>query len=339
MSAMKYTAPMTFLICLLATSAAYTQMSPEEAMRLLKDKEKAATQVESGDDGGTGKQLRIGSWNIEWLGTPSSRSGIARDKAQSVDDIARYIASARLDVLSLQEIRPDDGVDDDPDSESQIIADALAKLSEREGQTWDHILIPTKGGSGSQLTGVAWNTEVVTRIGDPIQIHPEAGKVDDNGRPVKLWTAGPRAPYGLILSAGEGLTDIVVVPIHWKSDYNGTFEDQRAKEAQEIVDGLPVVFNDSDVLIIGDSNCGTTREQAIQVLGAAGWKDLNARDLPTHVADLSLDRVFVPVSQPEFEKSRQQVFKMRGFSPEQFKERLSDHYMVITTVSVMEDDD
>src|SRR3954447_18746212 len=51
--------------------------------------------------------LRLGSWNIENLGSPGSRRGPGQGKLQDPRDLAKYIRYARVDLLALQEITAD----------------------------------------------------------------------------------------------------------------------------------------------------------------------------------------------------------------------------------------
>ncbi len=48
--------------------------------------------------------ITVGTWNIEWLGKPNMRSGVAHDVAQKPDDLAAYIDLSDVDILALEEI-------------------------------------------------------------------------------------------------------------------------------------------------------------------------------------------------------------------------------------------
>src|SRR5207253_2069183 len=57
--------------------------------------------------------VRVGAWNIEWLGNPAKR----RNLPQEPDDLARYIRASKVDLLGLNEITGDAG-GDEPRSET-----------------------------------------------------------------------------------------------------------------------------------------------------------------------------------------------------------------------------
>src|SRR5271155_2580886 len=46
------------------------------------------------------KKVRLGTWNIEWLGNP----GMRKKAAQKPEDIAKYIMASKVDLLGLNEI-------------------------------------------------------------------------------------------------------------------------------------------------------------------------------------------------------------------------------------------
>jgi hypothetical protein len=278
--------------------------------------------------------IRVGAWNIEWLGTPQRRSGPAKDRLQTPEALAEYILAADVDVLGLEETKIDaeDGTDT-----NRVLQQALAIVEEQRGGHWQHRLFPASYGR-DQCTGIAWDAARVTPLDDP-RVATNPNQTSAQGKP--LWS---RPPRGLVFSAGRGLTDFVVVVIHMKSDYGGDFAAHRSEEAQHLVRDLPDVFDDPDVMIIGDTNCGSHDEPAIVTLTAAGFVDLNAQDVETHWRYGALDRVFVPADQPEFARQCFEVlsgsfFGARDLTVEDFKVRYSDHFMVISEVDVMPDDD
>jgi predicted extracellular nuclease len=278
--------------------------------------------------------IRVGAWNIEWLGSPERRSGPAENHAQTSTALAKYILESRVDILGLAEVAQD--VEDRPGTNATLTA-ALRLVEQQTGGKWQHRLFPARSGR-NQCCGIAWDTTRVTLLGEPCPItQPERTSLQSK----PLWS---RPPYGLTFSAGEGLTDFVVVVIHMKSDYGGDFSHHRAEEAVHLTLDLPGVIQDGDVIIIGDANCGTHMEPAVAAIEAGGFIDLNADDTPTHWTYGALDRAFVPADQPEFADRYFEVFgdsfiNAHGLSIEQFKVDYSDHFMVITQVTVLPDDD
>ncbi len=290
----------------------------------------------------TPRKIRIGAWNIEWLSQPDKRYGDAQGKTQTAEDLADYILAARVEALALEEICPtnlDNPESYDPEVDgpldNEVLRAALEIVSKRTKGEWLFRLFPSAGTTRwtNQLTGIAWNSTKLTVLGESWPV------IDYDKSQSKSWY---RPPWATAFSTGEGMTDLVIIPIHMKAYEEAA--PHRAKEAAELVEALANSDGDPDVLIIGDSNCHKGDEQAIAIYKAAGFIDLNKRDLPTHVGTPPLDRVFVPKDQPEFAKRFFQVFDKpymarRRLKPNGFHERYSDHFMVITTVQAGEDDD
>lgn len=281
-----------------------------------------------------GDDVRIGAWNIEWLGTPNSRSGPARGRAQEPNDLAAYIVAARVHVLGLAEIASDDA---DGPWTSSIISRTLRQVSRETGGQWRHTLYPAHSGR-NQVCGVAWDASRLTPVGDPVLI-TRTRRDSSQGKP--LWS---RPAVGQLFSAGAGLSDFLVVMCHNKSDYGGSFAVHRGEEAELFLSELPAANVDPDILLIGDMNCQNSGEPLVQRFVAAGFVNLNHEDIPTHVRYGALDRAFAPADQPEFAARHFEVFSTaflgdRNLTPEDFKVRFSDHFMVITTIRVMADDD
>ena len=284
----------------------------------------------------SGQQIRIGAWNIEWLGSPESRSGPAKHIAQKPEALADYIKAGHVAVLAVEECAV---TEESPMLQNETLRAALNQINQQTGSRWSHRLFPARSGR-NQNVGVCWDARAVTPIGEPILVTPAEGE-SSQGKP--LWS---RPAWAQKFSAGDGLTDFYVIPMHLKSDYQGKFDAHRAEEARELIAQLPqrISDGDHDIIIAGDSNADTHNEPAVEALVGAGFVDLNARDTSTHVRYGALDRIFVPADQPEF-KGR--VFEVlsenyrsaKGLSSEAFKKYYSDHFMVITTIVVMPDDD
>ena len=278
--------------------------------------------------------LRLGAWNIEWLDFAQNRSGLSANRAQKPEDLASYIEASGVDILALEEICIDSS------GTSPTLKQALRLLSESQGQTWKYLLFPKKDGAPTQLTGVAWNTARVQLVGEPIPLG--ADDVSPDG-----FNLLDRSPQAVKFRYAQGRTDLVLIPLHLKSNrrVNGKAigASQRAQEAASVVAVLPEIkrkTRDQDVVLLGDFNVKEAREKAVRQIVAAGFRDLNATDRSTFwKGQAPFDRFFVPQGQPEFRASKLTLFKPPGFSPEQFKIRLSDHYMVTTDIEIGPDDD
>jgi hypothetical protein len=283
---------------------------------------------------GFAQNVRIGAWNIEWLGVPGNRGNVGTNVAQSAADIADYIIASNVAVLGLEEVS-DNGA---TPNTNKTITDALVIVKQRTGDTWKHVLFPKNG--RDQHIGVAWNATKATMVGNPTKIQVPTS-VDN----VHIWD---RVPHAVKFSFGNGKTDIVVIVLHMKANTGGQPSPTRKREleAQTLVDKLPGLrsaLHDQDIVIIGDSNILRFNESADQIYRAAGFTDLNSADRPTHMDGGAFDRAFIP-NQTEFNGADQAIFDTEFLVPKnltrsKFRRRFSDHFMAITRVTVMNDDD
>jgi predicted extracellular nuclease len=289
--------------------------------------------------------LRIGAWNIEHLGEPGLRSGGGKNVAQSASDIADYIRHAQVDILALEEININTGTMFT--DRNQTISAALTLIRQQTGQKWDHMLFRGPSGDKTQTTGIAWNTTKVRRVGSPDPIlTADPGKFQDQHGNHRMWDRRPTGIKFRALSANNA-SDFIVVPIHMKADFQGDHANQRAAEAQKFVEALPAArqrFADKDFVLLGDYNCAGHAEPAVTTLRNAGFRDLNAADQKSHISFGPLDRALVAKSQPEFtgasyEVVRQGFLTAKGWTATQFRKNLSDHFMIVTKVRVLTDDD
>ena len=285
--------------------------------------------------------ITIASWNIEWLGNPSQRSGEGKGVAQDTAELAEAIKRSEAAVVALQEISPtgtpNAGRNDEPRSKE------LDAIAAKLGGGWRYLLFPSR--SGDQFTGFLYNSGIVSlvsdREGDSWRV-PVPTRRSSQGS--GLWV---RPPTAVKFSAGAGKTDFVLIVVHMKADFDGDFAKHREEEATALAALLPDVrrvFKDEDVLILGDTNMTDDNEAAEKTYERAGLKDLNTANAGTHWRGGGTDKIFVPAAQPEFAASSFRVINhdrvlSRTMSPAAYKRRFSDHYMVSTTVRLQDDDD
>ncbi len=280
--------------------------------------------------------VRVGTWNVEWLGKPDKRW----HGAQKAEDVAAYLVASKVDLLGLNEISHD--ADGDEPRTNKTLAEAFAKVKEKTGKEWRHVLFGKEDRADKdQLCGVAWNADRVKLVDRPVRVavRRPAGSA--------IWN---RHPYAAKFSFGERKTDLVLIPVHMKSNVGGeaVTGKQRSDEAKALVRSLGALqnhFADDDVVLVGDFNCLKKSEPALSRYAGAGFRDLNERDLASWIESdrypaAPFDRILVPEDQPEFVKCELKVFKEHHLgSEEKFRERLSDHYLVATEVKVADDDD
>ncbi len=284
------------------------------------------------------KTVRLGTWNIEWLGNAAKR----KKPAQKPEDIARYLIASKVDLLSLNEITDDAGGDTPA---SKTLTETLKLMAKETGKEWKHLLFPSETPEHKdQLCGVAWNTDAVKLVGKPYRIPIRRTPTDGDD----FWR---RHPYAVKFSFGDKKTDVVLIPLHQKSNSRGgvtKMSKVRAAEAGALVRALGAVqnhFKDDDLIILGDLNCLLREEPALLRYRAAGFRDLNFTDDLTWIKEriydpAPFDRILVPDEQPEFKDCRFTVFREHSFASErEYRQQLSDHYLVYTDIKVMDDDD
>lgn len=310
------------------------------------------------------KVIHVGAWNIQWLG--NAKEG--KRQPQTAEDVAGYIKASGVDILAVEEVSPTSG------DQNETLAAAL-KLLSTDGAQWKHVLFKKRDGArapNDQWTGLAWNESAVSMVGGPwpLTVNIDAAKEADirsrleskPGESADSTVILSRLPYAAKFSAGSGLSDFVVVPVHLKSNIGGpATAEARAYEAELIMQGLKTLPDkDDDVIVLGDTNMLLASEAAGQVLTSNGLKDCNARDLGTHIAfkqdekPAPFDRIFVMRNQPETKDScslhsngsKPLDFRIirpsswqQGITSIQFRKRLSDHQMVTAGLCVMKDDD
>ncbi|MEJ5861779.1 endonuclease/exonuclease/phosphatase family protein [Pseudomonas farsensis] len=306
-----------------------------------------------------GVQLNIGSWNIEWLGSPV-RNKIGK---QTPADIASYIEASNVDVLGLQEISANRRMDG---KANNLQLDKAFALLNGRGADWQYRLFkkhPQASSPNAQWTGLAWDNNKVQITGGPWNV---AG-VDEQRRAELLGAdsrkvALNRTPYAVKLSAGEGRSDFLFVPLHLKANNGkGASEAQRELEVHLILKGLePVIAHEGekDLIMMGDTNMLSTGEPGIKLLQAYGMKDCNSSDVGTWLtteerfSDAPFDRFFVMRDQPETQSTcnadsqGSMAFNVMtpgdwepGMDAKTFRERLSDHQMIRTSLCIGADDD
>lgn len=120
------------------------------------------------------------------------------------------------------------------------------------------------------------------------------------------------------------------VPVHFQASYGGDdLFPHRRREADLLVSALP---GDGDTLV-ATLNIPFHTEPAVAILEEEGWRDLNVADMRTHLDGAALDRIFAPTDS-RFDRAAFRVFsaeylRRTGMTEEEFRLRLSDHWMVV----------
>lgn len=276
------------------------------------------------------EHLVIGSWNIENLGGERQQKPVA---------LAELLRMTGVDLLSIQEFHVTHL--EAGQRRNRIFDQVIELLNVDPKNDWTYEILPNREDPDRQrLCGVAWNRARVRKVGPAFKI-----PVQQPAGERKIWH---RQPHGVKFSAGEGKTDLVLVPIHMKSNRSMPGKgprfgrEQRGAEARSLVDQLPALVahfqGEKDLVLAGDTNCLDTGEKALIAFRGAGFRDLNVSGATTHVRrGTAFDRILVPHDQPEFKFSSQYVLTPTSFIT--YHEDLSDHLLVLTTLKIVEDDD
>ena len=281
--------------------------------------------------------VRVGSWNLHWLCRKDRRGGVA----QKPEDIAKNLLASKCSILGLNEVSANDGDNANPKNKS--LGEAFKLIKNQTGDEWKYVIFLRDDPNDKDLlTGVAWTASKVKLVGQPLRLSIRRNKTWKD-----IWN---RPPVAIKFSTGEGKTDLVVIPVHMKSNFGGAFKTgkQRAQEARTLIRALGQVqnkFSDDDVIILGDFNTRYGSEESQFRFAVAGFKDLNAADAKTWIKSsrysaAPFDRILVPDSEPEMKSSTMTVFKGHHLgSEENYRKLLSDHYLVYTEILIQDDDD
>jgi predicted extracellular nuclease len=283
----------------------------------------AAAQSARGDE-----YIKVGAWNIQNLGD--------RTLGQFPAALAEHILVSDVDVLALSEIWDTDG--DAAKITNGKLDETFQRVNKEAGHDWTYVLFPKRDPDELlQHVGVAWNRKRLKQVGEPLKV------------PVNYANAETfkRTPYAMKFQVRDGASDFVLIPLHLKSNrpVDGLPDTVaiRAAEAEALAAQLDHVrqqFNDQDLILLGDLNCLKADEPALQTLTSAGFLDLNNEDAITYRTTQYLspfDRILVPREQGEFRYSEQYILTpARG---KQHFSRYSDHFLVLTALRVLGDDD
>ena len=275
--------------------------------------------LQSGDP--TAANLRIGSWNLRWLG-PSAHD---RFEARSPQDLAAYIASSGVSVLALQEVGQSPGAK----LRNSTLDAAMTCLNESTTGQWDYVLFPSQDKDQSALTGIAWDKSLVRLTDPPLALPVTLGKTDPADNTQIL--ACP--PYAARFQPVRGSGEFVVIPIDLADNTSSVDRvAHRVAEAREIAAALPAVrnrFSSADLILIGDFAMSLSTETTGSLIAQCGFRDLNAGDLANFASGKPYARAFVPERSERLAANKSiAIATYPVFGPEIFREKLSDSFII-----------
>jgi len=266
--------------------------------------------------------LRIGSWNLGWLG-PSNHTPLER---RTSEDLAHYIARSGAAVISLQMVGETDG---SPGKNATLNNVIHILYSEGQGD-WDYVLFPSQYRDRSDFTGVMWNKRLVSATAQAYAIPvPRMQKALDD---TLLWE---RLPYAIKFSTGR--LEFVLIPVHTHAsalpDADISHRVHEVRLLAQELDGVKKHFGSENLILAGDFNTAGSNETTIVILTKQGLRDLNANDELTYISGSPFDRIFVSRDRPAFAKATLiRRVPSPGMSLDEFRRRLSDHYLITSDI-------
>ena len=268
--------------------------------------------------------VRIGSWNIAWLGSEKREQ---LTDAATIASMAQLIADEwSIDLISLEEINT--AIDGDMRGEhystqqwSQL-RDALQKKGYRT----------QAGNSGNaQRIVFAWRKPVeALKLASDMEI-PDSYRIDDYCRSSNL-----RKPLAGLFHAGQ--FDFWAIGLHLKSGYGGkTFCSNavRSMQVYYISKQLSTLEKtDKDILLIGDFNA-TSKHESLQ-----GFREQGFVATLTNTAEHNrvIDHVIInSANTTEWKDNSTILYKPANRAD--FEKRYSDHVPVWSDFSTLHDDD
>ncbi len=94
-----------------------------------------------------GEEVKVGAWNIEWLGYPEMRARPRKDRAPKPADLAEWINRSGVAVLALEEI----GVESVETRRSDELDATFEILKDKHKQDWKYILFAKTNYEGQEL--------------------------------------------------------------------------------------------------------------------------------------------------------------------------------------------
>ena len=181
---------------------------------------------------GTDSTLDIGTWNLEWFGSP--RNGPAAEGAQ-LDNVWTVLDAAGVDLWAVQEV-----------SEPAHFEDLIQQLAGYDG------LLATNGsvtGHG-EFSAVDLQLGMIYRTG-AVSIDSARIILSDPGNGF-----GTRPPLEVHLTAGDGGAPVplVVIVVHAKAGSDDSDRTLRLTASDSLKAYLDATYPDGRVLVIGDFN-------------------------------------------------------------------------------------
>ena len=263
--------------------------------------------------------LRLGAWNLEFLG---SRKDPPRTD-EDMQAIADYIRDLGVQVLAVSEINGEKPLKD---------------LTQLLGPDWKFVLGTSGrlGQEGQVAPGILWDDSRVEMLG--------AGELSELATRVSSGLLFHRQPVAGAFRDRSGGPDFRVVSVHFKAGRTPEDFERREAEAKALSGYLQkLVANsgeDNDIVVMGDFNHDPSAAEAGAWKEKAFAKFLTGRGRSIIHFDRQIDHA-VPLG--TFEEVKEASFTIHNKDglrdPKKWRDRYSDHFPVTVDLEAVPDDD
>lgn len=265
------------------------------------------------------KPLRLGSWNLEYLG---SRNDPPRTD-EDMQAIADYIRDLGVQVLAVCEINGEKPLKD---------------LVKRIGPDWKFVLGTSGrlGQEGQVAPGILWDDSRVEMLG--------AGELSELATRVSSGLVFHRQPVVGAFRDRAGGPDFRVVSVHFKAGRTPEDFERREAEARALSGYLQKLVADSgednDIVVMGDFNHDPSAAESGAWKEKAFAKFLTGRGRSIIHFDRQIDHA-VPLG--TFEEVKEASFTIHNKEglrdPKKWRNTYSDHFAVTVDLEAVPDDD
>jgi endonuclease/exonuclease/phosphatase family metal-dependent hydrolase len=265
------------------------------------------------------KPLRLGAWNLEYLGRRNDPPRTDED----MQAIADYIRDLGVQVLAVCEINGEKPLND---------------LVKRIGPDWKFVLGTSGrlGQEGQVAPGILWDDSRVEMLG--------AGELSELATRVSSGLVFHRQPVVGAFRDRAGGPDFRVVSVHFKAGRTPEDFERREAEARALSGYLQKLVADSgednDIVVMGDFNHDPSAAESGAWKEKAFAKFLTGRGRSIIHFDRQIDHA-VPLG--TFEEVKEASFTVHNNEglrdPKKWRNTYSDHFAVTVDLEAVPDDD
>lgn len=269
------------------------------------------------------KELRIGTWNLEWLGI-DDRGGLPPREAADYQKLGEKVRSLGVAVLAVQEIGGEA---------------PLQKVAAAAGPAWQVVLGTTGGIEGKpQNVGFLYDSRAV----DLLQAE-ELLQLPREQEGLPIFNRVPVTACFRVRATGF---DFRAVTVHLKAGQKAPDETKRRLEStllhDWIVDLQSAAGEDQDIVVLGDFNStyGTDPQRALERGGSLQYiVPKTATPTIMHFAE-PIDQVAVARAFDELERASFTVHSdFGGLTKDAWRKTYSDHFPVTVAIAAAGDTD